>query len=203
MATRITLLMTTLATSAFVAGCNVHDTTPHATERAKVYGPRARMVMVPPNADDYEKDFLHRMIDHQETTLTLLRIAQNRTTHPALRQAAEAQIAEKLVQQRQMQSYASQWYWWKFPPHVTDDMKAEVDRLSGLSADAFDRTFLEAMVRQDRGGIEIAQSMVKRAPHAQAREIAHTLVSQLTTEANEFSHQLDTRYGTKSGPASQ
>lgn len=191
-----------LLASVTLSGCNVHDTTPHSTERGVVSGPRTRMVTVPPNADDFEKDFLHRMIDHHQTTLTVLRIAERRATHAELKRAAEAQVAEKSVQLRQMQSYASNWYWWRFPPHVTDDMKPEVDRLSGLPDEAFDLACLEVLVRQDGAGIEIAKPMVEGAPHPEAREMARTLVTQLASEADQFTHWLETQYDAKPGAVS-
>lgn len=178
-----------------LAGCSSHDTTPHSTQKPQISGPRTRMHTVPPDARAYEKDFLHRMSDHHASDIAISNLAEQRAMHPELKAMAAASATEQQSEVTTMQDWLSKWYFRDVDPHVTEDIKPVLERLSTLPPEQFDRVFLREMIKHHQAGIAMAQPMVEQAPHPEVQAMAKQIIAEQSKESSDMSDRLRQWYG--------
>lgn len=155
-----------------------HDMSGHgmAASTAPVNGHNAQDVM-----------FAQMMIPHHEQAVTMAKQAATKASSPEVKRLA-AQIER--AQGPEIQKMKGWLQTWGEPMssdhgmHMGDGMMSEQDmkRLDSLSGKAFDKAFLEMMIKHHQGAIAMARTEQAQGSSTDAKTLANSIVTSQSAE---------------------
>jgi uncharacterized protein (DUF305 family) len=175
-----------IAAVLFVPACNVYDTTPSYHEVMYVAGPRTLTRREPPNAADYEKDFLHRMSDHEASAIAVESLAAQKAVHREVQNAANTSLGSRAERLGRMELWSRQWYRHELKPEITDEGTARLTPLKSLTGTEFEHAFLRTMLVYDQEAIDLATPAAAQSPHKEVRTMAQDIIMEETKDIAEM-----------------
>lgn len=125
----------------------------------------------------FEQNFLIAMIDHHYAGVQLADLVSARASHDDLKSlAASIRISETLEIER-LQGWLQTWYGVTYEPEVSRSLQRDLDELTSLSGDDFDKTFLVALGLHDAEALAQASDAVLHAFHADVIDTARLTLS--------------------------
>ncbi len=144
-----------------------------------------------------EPHFLIQMIPHHQDAVDMADLALSRAQHAELKQLAQSIKTTQTQEIQQMQAWYKQWYGTAVPEWTPGmgmgmgmhsrsgalgrgGMRVDVAALQ--TAPDFDRAFIEAMIPHHQMAIMMATMVENQAPHAEARELARSIIKTQSAE---------------------
>jgi uncharacterized protein (DUF305 family) len=140
-----------------------------------------------------EPHFLIQMIPHHQDAVAMADLTLSRAQHAELKQLAQSIKTTQTQEIQQMQTWYKQWYGTAVPewapamgmhPRRTamgrEGMRVDLATLQ--TAPDFDRAFIEAMIPHHQMAIMMATMVENQAPHAEARELARSIIKTQSAE---------------------
>lgn len=147
------------------------------------------------NADDIA--FAYRMRTHDEQAVQLSTIVPTNTTNEQLVALAQQITAEE---QPQIQAFTAWLLQWGADPNADPDAgpggipgmvdQATLARLQTLNGPGFDKLWLQSMVSNRLGGIDMAQAEVARGQNPDAIAMARSTITTQQTEIDRMKQVL-------------
>ena len=110
-----------------------------------------------------EFDYLARMIPHHEEAIATARLLRAGTARQEMRDFADTIIRTQSAEVVQMRAWLAQWYPGRDPSVPYQPMMRD---LTGLTAGALDRAFLEDMIPHHLMAVMMSQQILVRGPVA-------------------------------------
>ena len=110
-----------------------------------------------------EFDYLARMIPHHEEAIAAARLLRAGTARQEMRDFADTIIRTQSAEVVQMRTWLAQWYPGRDPSVAYQPMMRD---LTGLTAGALDRAFLEDMIPHHMMAVAMSQQLLARNPIA-------------------------------------
>lgn len=169
-----------------------------------------------PGADSVDAGFSRDMSRHHLQAVEIANLAFERTEDPEIRQMAFDISATQTNQAGRMQGWLSLWgvpptggetmAWMATDEHAGHDAamgadglmpgmatEEELAELRDSSGTAFDRRFLQLLIRHHQGGLEMAEAAADRAEEQAVRSLAGTIAETQTAETATMAKMLSDR----------
>ena len=151
-----------------------------------------------------DQAFIDMMVPHHESAIAMAEVAQERAEKDELRALADDIVAAQSAEIAQMQSWREEWFGSADTPSMdevpmlpgmsmpaghsmsggTMDMAAEVDDLR--TAEPFDRSFIDAMIRHHEQAVEAAEIVLAETERDEIRELATAIIEAQTQEIEQL-----------------
>lgn len=146
--------------------------------------------------EEYDKAFLHEMVDHHQGALDMAAFVASRTTRQELVDFAKSIDKVQRAEIAQMQTWQTDWSYHDSHMHDDNTMHDHMNEMSGaledLTGDEFDKHFLELMIEHHQGALDMAISGETNASHEELRELTRQIVLAQTKEIAQMRQwQLD------------
>ena len=131
---------------------------------------------------DQDKQFLTNVSQGGMDEIKLSELAETKATNPEVKAFAHKMVVEHKALAMRMQPFADAWGI-AAPAGLDPDHQAEYDKLSGLSGAEFDKEYMNAMVKDHHGALDLFNEEVKTTTdmrfkttvmHGQSVVAAHT-----------------------------
>jgi uncharacterized protein (DUF305 family) len=138
--------------------------------------------------------FVQNMIPHHSQTIVMSRMAHNRATSPQVKDLAARIEAEQGPEVQQMRDLLTAW---KAPagPAGVGPMggmghQGQAGKPGTTAGGAFDPMFLELMIAQHRGAIDISQTELAQGSNPATRQLAQKIIDTQRAEITEMQSLL-------------
>lgn len=151
-----------------------------------------------------DQAFIDMMVPHHESAIAMAEVAQERAEKDELRALADDIVAAQSEEIAQMQAWREEWFGSADTPSMdempmlpgmsmpaghsmsggTMDMAAEVDDLR--TAEPFDRSFIDAMIRHHEQAVEAAEIVLAETERDEIRELATAIIEAQTQEIEQL-----------------
>lgn len=146
----------------------------------------------------FEIAFMSMMIQHHKSATEMATMALNQANHSEVKTAAQKIIDDQTREINELTGWLQQWY----NTGPNPDMMAEManmnmgmmQKLQGLTGDAFDQEFLTQMRMHHQDAITMAELVPSRATHAELKTLAQNIISSQSAERQEFANWLKAWY---------
>ena len=150
-------------------------------------------VQQPPAADHNDADvaFAQGMIPHHEQAIEMSDLALMQATNTDVKSLAQRIKDAQGPEVDQMKRWLQQWgrpVSGGHAGHMGSGMLShgEMTELMKASGRAFDRMFLQGMIRHHEGAVTMAQEELQKGQHAEAKQLAQRIVDSQRAEINEM-----------------
>lgn len=143
--------------------------------------------------------FVQNMLPHHQQAISMSQLAASRATSPQVKALADRIDAEQGPEITRMQGMLGAWGAPVTAPGTHDmggmpgmGMMSEQDmgRLATASGPAFDRLYLQLMVRHHQGAIDMARTEQAQGQNPEATALANSIVSSQQSEIDEMNRLL-------------
>lgn len=154
-----------------------------------------------PAADHGQADvmFSMMMVPHHEQAVEMSALVPSRSEDPELRELAAAIADAQQPEIEQMQGWLRGWGV-AAPGDMAGHMghmgmdgmlsAAELEELESLRGPAFERTWLQGMVRHHEGAIDMAEQVLEDGVHEPTRALARTIITTQQAEITAMQEML-------------
>lgn len=141
---------------------------------------------------DLEIAFLSMMIEHHKGAIEMANWILGLSTNPDITKAAEAIVAAQDPEIQQMTQWLQEWYGQGIDEHSAMMMQSEMDMMMDEmgKAENPDKAFLYQMSLHHNSAIDMAQSVLFNADHAELRELAKNIILAQTQEIFQYQEWL-------------
>jgi uncharacterized protein (DUF305 family) len=188
--TRAAVAGAALVLSVAVSACGGDAATPPAPATP---GPTVAAAPADPAAEHNDTDirFAQMMVPHHQQALAMADVALERAQDPEVKALAEQIRAAQDPEIATLNGFLQRW---GIPPveggmdhsgmdHSSGMMsQGDMDSLGAAGGAAFDRMFLEMMIKHHEGAVAESQREVADGANAQAKELAEQIISGQTAE---------------------
>jgi uncharacterized protein (DUF305 family) len=195
---------TALSLVLVACGQNDEPTTDPATEPATDPDPTADPdPTTEPTADAQanaaDVEFVQGMVPHHEDAIEMSELVFDRTERPELIELAEEIIDVQDAEIDQLRSMLDRMGSEEMPMNDMDGMdhgamgmmdEQDMQELRGLEGEAFERRFLEGMIRHHEGAIDMAEQARARGDDPEVAELADDVVAAQQTEIDQMRQWL-------------
>jgi uncharacterized protein (DUF305 family) len=198
---------TALSLVLVACGQNDEPTTDPATEPATDPDPTADPdPTTEPTADAQanaaDVEFVQGMVPHHEGAIEMSELVFDRTERPELIELAEEIIDVQDAEIDQLRSMLDRMGSEEMPMNDMNDMdgmdhgamgmmdEQDMQELRGLEGEAFERRFLEGMIRHHEGAIDMAEQARARGDDPEVAELADDVVAAQQTEIDQMRQWL-------------
>jgi uncharacterized protein (DUF305 family) len=147
---------------------------------------------------DFEIAFLSMMIQHHQDAVDMGNMALKAAKHSEVKTAAQQIIDDQTREIGEMKGWLQQWYSMSPQPDMMAQMAnmnmGMMQKLQGLTEDAFDQEFLTQMRQHHQDAITMAALVPDRATHAELKTLAQNIITAQTAERQEFADWLKAWY---------
>lgn len=202
---RVATALLTLATASALAGCGGssspggthHDNTP-GTSASSPSSSTAPTSTTGPAAEAHnEADvaFATQMIPHHEQAVTMAQLAADKATNAEVKSLAAAISSAQGPEITTMSGWLSSWGQPVPSSSGGHDMSAmggngmegmmteqEMEQLSAATGVAFDRMWLQMMIRHHQGAVTMARTELAEGQHVGAKELAQQIIDAQNSE---------------------
>lgn len=136
-----------------------------------------------------EQSFIEQMIPHHQSAVAMATLALEKTERPEIRRLAGQIVASQEGEIARMES----WHEARFGGEMMADMTGphgsmDMGALEDLSANEFDRAFLEMMIPHHASAITMAESVMMGAPRSDVAMLADKIIAAQATEIGQMQH---------------
>lgn len=142
--------------------------------------------------------FAQEMIPHHEQAIEMAQLAPSRAEKQEVRELAEQIEAAQDPEIKTMTGWLKEWdaessgmdhgdMGGDMPGMMTDTDMAELEKAKGA---AFDRMFLEMMIKHHEGAIEMSETELKDGKHAAAKALAQEIIDAQQAEIDTMNDLL-------------
>ena len=124
------------------------------------------------SASQFEVRFLEGMIDHHSMAVHMSQLLQAQATHPELRSLGDTIAVAQRAEIEQMQTWLQQWYG---RTHEPSTVMAGMQSLEPLKGAAFEKQYLQMMIRHHAMAVRQAKECQRRAKHPELRQMCHNI----------------------------
>src|SRR5687767_13499288 len=131
-----------------------------------------------------ELQFLDTMSVHHQGAVDMATLAEGRAQHPELKELAAGIIYDQEREIARMSGLRDRWFGEHAPainmefPGMSHGMHGmDVDKLRGLSGNAFDIEFLKQMIPHHEGAIEMSRAVAGADSYAELKELAGDIIT--------------------------
>jgi uncharacterized protein (DUF305 family) len=144
--------------------------------------------------EELETQFLSGMIEHHRGAIEMAQWILERTQNADIQVAAEAIIAAQQPEIEQMTAWLQDWYGQEVNEQSAAMMQNEMHMMMQAMEQSTnsDAAFLEQMSLHHSSAIDMAQSALLGATHAELRELAKNIIVTQAQEIAEYQTWLDT-----------
>lgn len=151
------------------------------------------------NAQDVA--FTQAMISHREQAADIAELLPSRTQNQTLRAMASKAEAAQGPEIQTMNTWLTQWGASPAPGGDRSTQSAtgsemvtpqQISDLSNAQGAAFERMWLEMMVRNNEGAVTVAKQEIASGSNAQAKAMAQSIIDSQTMEINQMNQMLST-----------
>lgn len=132
------------------------------------------------------------MSAHHQGAIEMAMLVPERAHHAELKDKARAMIDMQNKEIHQLQTWKKEWYPsqkeainLRLPGMKAMDMK-HMEMLSADRGHKFDLHFLDMMIKHHQGAITMAQNALKRAKHAEVKDLARKIIADQKKEQTEM-----------------
>ena len=126
-----------------------------------------------PSASRFELRFLEGMIDHHAMAVHMSELLHAQAIHAELRNLGDTIAVAQSAEIKQMQAWLQQWYG---HTHQPPTMMASMRALEQLKGEAFEKEFLQMMIRHHAMAVRQAKECQRRAKHTELHDMCHHIV---------------------------
>jgi uncharacterized protein (DUF305 family) len=149
-----------------------------------------------PVFNQVDVDFVAHMSQHHGQALLMTELAARKARSPEVKQLATRISQIRAPEIDRFGAWLAAWgeAGAEMPPHGIGGehngpgmlKEAEVERLGAVSAQRFDRTFLDLMVSHHRGGMQLTKAEVARGRNPEAVQLARDIRASATTAVSQM-----------------
>ncbi len=150
-----------------------------------------------PSVEHNEADvtFAQGMIPHHEQAIEMSEMALSQAARPEVKDLASRIRAAQEPEIAKMTRWLEDWGQPVQPEHGEHPgagmlSDAEMTQLRGASGPAFDRLFLEGMIRHHEGAVSMAQEELDKGQFPEAKELARDIIAAQRAEIAEMQRLL-------------
>lgn len=126
-----------------------------------------------PSASRFEIRFLEGMIDHHAMAVHMSELLHAQATHAELRNLGDAIAVAQRAEIKQMQTWLQQWYG---RTHEPSTMMAGMQALERLKGEAFEKEYLQMMIRHHAMAVRQGKECQRRGKHTELHDMCHHIV---------------------------
>lgn len=150
-------------------------------------------------ADDIDQHFIVEMIPHHEGAIVMAGIALERSKRPEILSLAQGIIEAQEKENADMRAWYEAWFG-VVPPtgngemvHM-DGMEGDPEKLNTVSAEEFDREFIEQMIPHHEMAIMMAQMLQASTQRAEMKTLADNIITSQSREIQMMRGWLESWY---------
>ena len=113
----------------------------------------------------FETTFLKTMIDHHHGAIKMSELCQGRTVHPELQEMCDSVITTQSEEIQRMQGWLQSWYGETEKPSLTPSARRDVERLSRLTGEEFEKAYMIALIKHHSVAVKMALDCLNEAFH--------------------------------------
>jgi uncharacterized protein (DUF305 family) len=164
--------------SAFSQDRNASSTNPAPAHHDRGVGAHASANA---NKAPFDQQFLDTMSMHHQSGIQMAELVGSRSAHDELKTLAKKMIDEQQQDISKMQGLRKKWYGDQSDAanmHLPgmqssmNDMKEKMRQLEASQGDAFDRMFIDMMVKHHQGAMKMASDAISKAQHSEVKGMA-------------------------------
>ncbi len=121
-----------------------------------------------PSASRFEIRFLEGMIDHHAMAVHMSELLHAQATHGELRTLGDTIAVAQTAEIKQMQTWLQKWYG---RTHEPPTMMAGMGALEQLKGEAFEKKFLQTMIRHHALAVRQAKECQRHGKHTELRNM--------------------------------
>ena len=125
-----------------------------------------------PSASRFEIRFLEGMIDHHAMAVHMSELLHAQAIHTELGSLGDTIAVAQRAEIEQMQAWLKQWYG---RTHEPPTMMASMRPLERLKGEAFEKEFLQMMIRHHAAAVRQAKACKRRSKHTELRDMCHQI----------------------------
>lgn len=162
-----------------------------------------------PKDEYFDLRFIDAMIPHHQGAVMMAQEALQKSSHPEVKQLAEAIIQAQQQEISQMQSWRKAWY----PnvdatPMMYDSQMGHMMPMSeamrssmmmqgdlGAADSQFDLRFLNAMIPHHEGALTMAQEALEKSSRPEIKQLAQAILDSQQQEINQMNQWKKAWYG--------
>lgn len=160
---------------------------------------------------DLDQAFIDMMVPHHQAAVEMAKLAQDRAEHAELMTLADGIVSAQEREIGQLKAWRLEWFGSGDTPPMnampimpgvempgmghgmqTMDMTTDIDELR--TADPFDRTFIEMMIRHHESAISAAQVILPQTGLAELRTVAEDIIQSQQAEIDQMEAWLSAWY---------
>lgn len=143
----------------------------------------------------YEIRFMQDMISHHTMAVHMGEMCLEKATHEELQAACADIVATQTQEIETMQSWLDTWYGVTYTPDMAQGHHNMMGHMAGMSAEAFEVTFLKMMIRHHWGAVVTASTCIDRASHEELVGVCEDIVIAQSAEIEQMRTWLCDWYG--------
>ena len=134
----------------------------------------------------FDRAFMKEMVSHHAMAIDMAEMAQEKATHPELREAAGEIVRTQSAEIRRMRRWLRSWYGAGAKPMMTHQDMRDMEELEAASGGEFEVRFMMLMTVHHTLAVERARVASRRAGHRALRRLARGIVSAQNREIVQF-----------------
>lgn len=131
----------------------------------------------------FEINFLQTMIDHHFGAIKMSELCEGRTVHAELKEMCDMIIAAQSQEIATMQSWLRDWYGINEEPTLTRKALRQVEHLSGLTGEEFEKEYMSMMIEHHSMAARMAVDCLNQAYHPEMLDMCSRM---LAAQGNEI-----------------
>jgi uncharacterized protein (DUF305 family) len=113
----------------------------------------------------FEKKFFEMMIPHHKGAMVLGELCLSKAVHNELKGMCGEMIEKQSMEIQELHMWSDDWYNNHIEPTVPENTKKDIENLSRLEGDQFDKEFMETIIRHHEEAIMTAEECKQKAYH--------------------------------------
>lgn len=143
----------------------------------------------------FEVGFLRMMIDHHFGAVKMSELCDGRTIHPELQEMCENIITNQTTEIQTMQGWLQSWYGMTYEPRLGQRGRKQVERLSRLDGEEFEKAYMSVMIEHHSVAAKMAINCLNEAYHAEMLNMCAKMLAMQGDEIVQLRLWLQQWYG--------
>jgi uncharacterized protein (DUF305 family) len=137
---------------------------------------------------DIDQHFITQMIPHHDGAIAMAKLALERSSNEDVLTLAKNIIEAQERENTDMRSWYQTWFGSDVSPSNSsgmmhmDSMEGDIDVLSSVSAESFDREFLEQMIPHHEMAIMMANMLLSGTERAEMKQLGENIINSQSSE---------------------
>lgn len=147
------------------------------------------------NQAQFEVDFFEMMIPHHTSGIALGELCLQRAVHSELRETCGKVVEDQKMERDMLRSWADDWYGEDIQPYIPSKDQADLNRLSQIQGEEFDKEFMQTLKMHHEEATAMASECTAKAYHDELKDVCDEMQQKQMEEIAMLDEWLCDWYG--------